>query len=142
MTVLSSSPWVITIDDFLSESESAIISDVITELQEMEMEEKMNRVDQSQNDNRMNSINNHNIYNRDSITDYYFSGWCMKTCMDTVSIFIMCAYLLFTSYSYILVFELNYMQFVFFYSMRLYTLRINEWHHWFSFRSTTLNIFW
>ena len=85
MTVLSSSPWVITIDDFLSESESATISGIIDELQEMDMEERMDRVDQNPEDS------NHEmnlIHDRDSMIENYFSGWCMNTCMDTVSIFI------------------------------------------------------
>jgi len=125
VTVLSSSPWVITIDDFLSESESATISDIIDELQEMDMQEKIDRVDQNPEDSNheMKLIND-----RDSMIDNYFSGWCMNTCMDSVSTFIY-HNKLFIHPCILFVLELYVICLFLLYSMKLYMLRISEWHH-------------
>lgn len=89
---MSSSPWVITIDNFLSDFESESLLSIIDHLHEMEIEEKIHReyhndnhhIDHTSEDSEEYSLNKDVV--RDMIRDptVYFSAWCTKSCMDEV----------------------------------------------------------
>ena len=78
VTVLSSSPWVVTIDNFLSDYETELLRNIIKELQELELEEEVNRY-YSEDD-----LADTNHFTNKNGNKYMFSGWCMKHCMDQV----------------------------------------------------------